>query len=84
MTISQFKVSAFLSVMAHYLPLIQGYASQWNFTSNKQLLLDNQGDRFYAKELHTTFYNYPAVHWLFGSSNQNIGATAVTLWRYDP
>jgi hypothetical protein len=84
MLISQSTVIAFLSAMLRYLPLIQGYASQWNFTSNKQLLLDNQANRFYAKQLQTTFYNYPAVHWLFGSNGQSINATAITLWRYDP
>jgi len=61
-----------------------GYSSHWNFTSNKKLLLNNQS-RFYAKELHTTQYNYPAVHWLFGTTNQNlVDATAITIWRYDP
>jgi len=61
----------------------RGYASQWNFTGNKKLLLDNQS-RFYAKTLVAPFYDYPAVQWLFGTKNQNTGASEITIWRYDP
>lgn len=61
---------------------IQGYSSQWNFTSNKKLQLGNQS-QFYAKQLVTQFYNYPAVHWRFGGL-QGAAATPITIWRYDP
>ena len=63
----------------------QGYSASWNFTANKQLQLDNVKDHFYAKELHTTMYNYDTVFWLFGSPSQSgIDAAKVTVWRYDP
>jgi hypothetical protein len=77
-------LNSHLPHLSNHSRFIQGYASHWNFTSNKKLQLGNQAASFYAKELHTQFYNYPAVHWLFGSKNQNTGATAITLWRYDP
>ncbi|CAG7850714.1 SubName: Full=Uncharacterized protein {ECO:0000313/EMBL:CCA76357.1} [Serendipita indica DSM 11827] len=64
---------------------LQGYSSRWNFTANKQLQLDNVKDHFYAKELRTTMYNYDTVFWLFGSPSQSgLGASKVTVWRYDP
>jgi hypothetical protein len=61
---------------------IQGYSSRWNFTANKQLLLNGRGDRFYATVLHTDRYNYPTVHWLFGSNTQAINGSPITIWRY--
>ncbi|PVF94601.1 hypothetical protein CPB86DRAFT_635860 [Serendipita vermifera] len=61
---------------------LQGYSTHWNFTADKQLLLDGKGDRFYATVLNTDRYNYPTVHWLFGSKTQTINAVPITIWRY--
>jgi len=65
-----------------YAAAIQGYASHWNFTSNQKLQLDNHS-QFYAKQLVTQFYNYPAAHWRFGGL-QGANATEITIWRHDP